>query len=151
MCYNEKHHFLTLINDFTQIFGFGHQLETCTLILRYRWHPPKGSLPQNIKILPKKHFSRRLCNSISHSVCPSVGRLVGWSICPSFGPSVHHTFTFLAFCQQFLHHRSCPTTCDCCCHVYSIPHCPCPPDYRSCPTPATYGVVYTALFPIYSL
>ena len=28
--------------------------------------------------------------------------------------------------------------------MYGTPHCPCPPNYRSCPTPATY-VVYTAL------
>ena len=81
-------------------------------------------------------FSRELCNPISY--CLSVG----WSV----GPSVGHTFNFLAFCEQFLHHCSCPITYNCCCYVYGIPHCPCPPDYCSCPIPMTYAVVYTALF-----
>ena len=50
---------------------------------------------------------------------------------------------------DWLHHRSCPIKCARCCHVYGIPHCPCLPDYRSYPTPATYAVVYMALFSLF--
>ena len=83
-------------------------------------------------------FSCGLRNSISHCVGRSVGQSVGLSVCLSFCPP----FPFLAFstfCERFFHHRSSPIKRDWSSRVYGTPHCPCPPHYRSCPTPATYA------------
>ena len=75
-------------------------------------------------------FRRGLRNSISQCVGRSVRLSVGLLVGPPFPFSV-----FLAFCEQFFHHCSCPIKRDWGCRVYGTPHCP--PHNRSCPTPAT--------------
>ena len=94
-------------------------------------------IPYLLHLVPHLFFSRGLRDSISYSVCP----LVYWSV----HRLVRHTFTFLALCERFWYHRSCPITCHCCCHVYGVRNCPCPPEYRSCPTPATYAALFLFL------